>query len=298
MSAGAGGLKPVLDAVLTGPSFDGTGNAYGSTPCAGWTRVFTDTNKSVYYPPVSATARAYYRLDDTEAVEKDTPFAGYETMSDVDTGTNQFPGLPFTMTKLMRNNAGWVIAADHRTCLILVKSTSTYWFPAYFGEFVSYVPNDVYGSIALGVRYRSSPVTFFSPLSIGPGAVYGANADVAIVRNWNGEPDQLTAGTCYHAPLAPTSQGAAVAVGSTQGPFPGLNPVDGKLWITPIEIWTNRDQPCLRGRFRGAFIPACTARYYADLDIFNQGGNSYQLFYTFSFNVNTCFALQLNEPEA
>lgn len=57
-------------------------------PC-GWAKVFTDTNKAVY-KALAITANGHFlRVDDTVAAE--TRVFGFETMSDIDTGSGQFP---------------------------------------------------------------------------------------------------------------------------------------------------------------------------------------------------------------
>ena len=58
-------------------------------PVGGWDKVFTGTNKAVYRSADVTGHRHYLRVDDTG-----TTFArlrGYESMTDVDTGTGPFP---------------------------------------------------------------------------------------------------------------------------------------------------------------------------------------------------------------
>jgi hypothetical protein len=57
-------------------------------PC-GWTKVFTGTNKAVYKSSDPMANGHFLRVDDTVALE--TRVTGYETMSDIDTGTGPFP---------------------------------------------------------------------------------------------------------------------------------------------------------------------------------------------------------------
>src|SRR5574337_1914064 len=75
----AGSLITVLDACLI--------SGYGSKSPAGWAKPYSGTNLAAYR---AATGnRFYFRVDDSGTVE--ARISGYETMSDVNTGTGQFP---------------------------------------------------------------------------------------------------------------------------------------------------------------------------------------------------------------
>lgn len=78
----AGSLIALLDACLI--------NGYGAKPAAGWTKEYSDTNKAAYRTPAS-TNQFYLQVLDNEVTN--TRYAtvdGYESMTDVDTGTNKF----------------------------------------------------------------------------------------------------------------------------------------------------------------------------------------------------------------
>src|SRR5574337_1555206 len=75
----AGSLITVLDACLI--------SGYGSKSPAGWVKPYSGTNLAAYR---AATGNQFYfRVDDSGTVE--ARISGYETMSDVNTGTGQFP---------------------------------------------------------------------------------------------------------------------------------------------------------------------------------------------------------------
>ncbi len=78
----AGSLISVLDACLV--------NGYGSKSAAGWTKAYSGTNLAAYRMSTFSPATGMYlRVDDTGTTNG--RIVGYESMSDVNTGTGPFP---------------------------------------------------------------------------------------------------------------------------------------------------------------------------------------------------------------
>src|ERR1043166_1591690 len=97
VSGQVGSLITALDAALV------TGQS--------WTTPFTGTNKKAYRAP--SGNRLYLRVqDDAPVTAKEARITGYETMSDVDTGTNPFP------------TAAQNAASNSVACMIARKSFS------------------------------------------------------------------------------------------------------------------------------------------------------------------------------
>jgi len=93
LSGQVGRLIAVLDACLV--------TGYGSKPAAGWTKSFSGTNLAAYRMATTGGATGMYlRVDDTGTTT--SRVVGYETMSDVNTGTNVFP------TTAQLSGGGWV----------------------------------------------------------------------------------------------------------------------------------------------------------------------------------------------
>lgn len=67
----------------------GTGTISAKAAPAGWTKSYSGTNKAVYRSSNVSSTRMYLRVDDTGTVV--SRVVGYETMTDVDTGTGPFP---------------------------------------------------------------------------------------------------------------------------------------------------------------------------------------------------------------
>lgn len=251
----AGSLIALLDAILV--------NGYGSKPAAGWSKAYSGTNRAAYRMGAGNT-RAYLRVRDDgggTAGGREAPVRIFETMSDVDTGTNPMPKAgQSTMTDggliLRKSSAvdatarGWAAFADSRTLLIFTDhGNATLWCPHYFGEFYSFLPNDAYG---YGIFARYLENTPGDTNASGGGNCAG-NQFVSplqgnyIARDYSGtnlsiSPDKVW-GIGFH-----TNSGSNNFSGS--GPFP--NPVDGSLLLSEVFLRTNEFGTYnLRGKLRG-----------------------------------------------
>lgn len=118
----------------------------------GWTIEFTDTAKRVYRPP--SGTRFYYRVDDNSpdpasANYVDATLIGYETMSDIDTGTGLFGNCVITKSNAASSDSrAWVCFADDRTCYLYIYSPghTTFYNATGFGDFYSLMAFDSYNA--------------------------------------------------------------------------------------------------------------------------------------------------------
>ena len=289
------GMVDLLTSVLTGPSFDGTGNAYGSTPCAGWSRLFSGTSKSVVIPPASVITRRPYRISIKSSGY--LRLIGYDTMSSVDTGADPFP--PVVEAVIIRSSP-WIIIADERTCVVLTFNLT--WWPCYFGEFVSVMEVDTAAACVIGQNIGSYNQTTWLVSALAEVATFGVYA-VGIARNWNNEPNGIAGTVLFHCPgvmvtIYQDPNGERMEV---SGIMQGLNPVDGKLWYSPIHLYHSRDQNCLRGRLRGLFAPLFRTDAYTDGTTFDDGPDLFVISRTrsdsFGGPTRSTLVLQLNEPQ-
>lgn len=191
----AGSLITVLDAVLV--------NGYGSRIAAGWAKAFSGTNKAAYRPPaISASPsegnRFYLRVDDSGTTTAGV--RGYESMSDVDTGSNPFP------TTGQISNPGLVcqksITADStvRSWAAVATESFLYFIPqsavsylgtvsdydsvVMFGDIHSYLSGDVYGTILVARTTSGTADPTFPNLQNSGGFV--AHAGHYIARAYSG----------------------------------------------------------------------------------------------------------------
>lgn len=285
----AGALVGVLDACL----IDG----YGAKPAAGWVKQLTATNKRVYRPGVAARARQYFRVDDSAPVSaRFARITGYVSMTDIDTGENPFPysgGTPEVPAFVYCHKSQtadatarpWVVAADQRTAILLIKAGVTNWTGTwavtYMGEFYSYVSEDPYQTALIGGWSESAPNDPFA-------GQYGVNQNSAsfldhqgywVARNYNGEPDGVRMSLQFHTLCAPSGNQYAHQLG---GFFGGANQADGRAWYARMSIGHARGMVCLRGRLRGCWVGLWTYAYYNDQDTFNgvgdHAGKAFEIF--------------------
>jgi hypothetical protein len=145
-----GSLITLLDAVLV--------NGYGSRQAAGWTKPYSDagTYKAVYRQ--GGGNQRYLRvLDDgttPSILAKVADVRCFSTMSDVDTGTGQFPtgvsgynnycGKSYTADSVVRP---WVIIATDRSFYFYADFNSLGYHNIYFfGDIISVYLNDIYNT--------------------------------------------------------------------------------------------------------------------------------------------------------
>jgi hypothetical protein len=159
LSGNTASLMPLLDAILV--------NGYGSKPAAGWTKPFSSTNKAVYRNAANAIARSYFRVVDT-AANYTAKVRGYDTMTDVDTGTGPFPltsditgdGLDIPKSSAVNGTVrDWIAAADERTLVLFVQYDGTNWEMCYLGDGIPDVANNTNFSI-LAARGPDNVVSF------------------------------------------------------------------------------------------------------------------------------------------
>jgi hypothetical protein len=120
------------------------------TAALGWERVYTGTNKRVYRSPeTTECARSYFRFDDSwaNAGYNGPKLAGYQYMSDVDTGTGQWDwGDSGAANCFASSESGyaWFFVGDTKTCYIVLRSKNTpaQFLPMAFGAFQSFKAND------------------------------------------------------------------------------------------------------------------------------------------------------------
>lgn len=220
----AGQLTTLLDAVLV--------NGYGAKAAAGWAIEYTGTNKRVYRAPSGTRLRL--RVDDSGG----SGFArvvGYESMSDVDTGTAPFPTAAQVSGGLYWYYAngsarGWVIAATDRQVILHFQydSTSTWtsglgW---YFGDLVSFKSGDAYHCVILGNNTASASTNLFQAAATPGSTVTGHY----LARAYTQLGASLAVGKCV-ANMFPAGESGVVSGGTT---YP--DPVTGRVRLARWQL--------------------------------------------------------------
>lgn len=117
----------------------------------GWTKTYSGTSKAAYQGASPAASGLYLRVDDSDA--RYPAMRGYETMSDIDTGTRDFPLISSNPNHnwAKSNSANsdprdWILIGDGVFFYFLPRWHSSYTHAIiyYAGDIVSYVPSDAY----------------------------------------------------------------------------------------------------------------------------------------------------------
>ena len=120
----------------------------------GWRLLYEGTNKAAFQPRVGS-GMILQVIHDTQ------PYAalarGYETMSDVDTGTGPYPTVAQVSTGITiqgtNNTAGpkdWIIIGDEYQMCYIINPTGGQQKTFFFGDLLSLVPSDPYNSVIIG----------------------------------------------------------------------------------------------------------------------------------------------------
>lgn len=259
----AGSVIALLDAVLV--------NGYGSLTAAGWTKSYSGTNLAAYRPP--SGNQLYLRVDDTGAQE--ARLVGYETMSDVNTGTGPFPTAAQQSGGLYLRKSS-TADATARPWVIIASATAFYFFGCPVETtatgFNSMVANDGGGHFFFGdlVTYMAGTDTYatmiIAPIATGGGSIgrigmrnsatfngtLSTNGGHFVARAYT-----QASGAAAVAKVVPNdySDGGTLSISSLLPVFP--DPCTGNLNFSVIEIMEQNtgNTYIVRGRLPGAFCP-------------------------------------------
>lgn len=263
--ASTDGSAPVLNgtagefvALLKACLVDG----YGSKAAAGWTRPFSGTNKAAFKQ--AAGNQFYLRVLDHNLTST-TRYAflrGFETMSDVDTGTGGFPTAAQQTNGLIVNyNTGavarpWIVIADDRTVYAFcdIAGNATY-YAFMFGDIYSYVSSDGYRTALIGMIDNTT-----DRLNAGYADVTTAASGYYIARKYDGSGTSLQVGVHADNTYVSSSVG--------KGPIAYPDPVSGGIVLSPVYLHEIAE-PTIRGKLRGFWHWSHATSGIGDRDFFN-----------------------------
>lgn len=268
-----------------------TGTITAKRAPLGWTKEFSDTNKAVYLPSILCVP-CYLRVDDT--IGQYAWGRGYETVSDIDTGTGPFPTAAQLTNGVMypKSTTGnstsrpWWLIGDHGIIyfgLAWHATYPTYYDPMCFGDINSLKSGDTYSSLITG-----------SPNSNLPSYIGAENKFAEF-----GKYTEIQAGK--YLARSYTQLGSSVAAGmigdaciSNQIGRSGLeypHPVDNGLLFAPIgvchsSVVRSRAMPGIYQPLHSSFlplteitdIPDIPGRIFAVVPLTNQGSETQAIF--------------------
>ncbi len=232
LSATNGALIGVFDACLV--------NGYGAKAAAGWTKAYSGTNKAAYQQGTGSNNH-YLRVDNSTSNQYPR-WRGYETMSDVDTGTGPFPtdaqvsGGLYGVTSSTNDGTArpWVLIADAKRFYLYVGYNnttadglaSTVYKPIFFfGNIVSHKSGDAYHTLIIANGSGSGSANYFCTLGVDSAAQTG----VYIARTHAQTGGSLQVGKC-----ADQRGEAHSYLGTANVAYP--DPVTGGMLLSPVFV--------------------------------------------------------------
>lgn len=232
------------------------------TAPAGWIKLYAGTNKAAYKSAAVESLGTLLRVDDTGTL--DARVRGYEAMSDVDTGTGQFPtaaqsagsGGYWAKSGTANSIANrWDLFADVRGIYYAPSSYSgngtTYFGQAvyFFGDVIPHKSTDIFATCLLCSSVTPSGTSSYGSL--------GAGSNSNSASYWaRGITGLGSATATFSMPETGANGGNVSGVDPLLGAFP---PPDGKLRLSRMlaqEGAANGSTSMLRGIFPGfLYIP-------------------------------------------
>jgi hypothetical protein len=130
-----------------------TGTITAKRAPLGFSKVYSGTNKAVYRADDVSSTRFYLRVDDATNAQWGY-LRGYESMSDVDTGSGLFPSsgevYAYKSSAASATARAWTLIGDSQAFYLFEQSDGTNWpGSVFFGDFVSYKSGDGYRAAIL-----------------------------------------------------------------------------------------------------------------------------------------------------
>lgn len=218
-----------------------TGTITAKRSPAGFSKAFSGTNKAAYRSDNIAGTRLYLRVYDAETTA--ARIVGYETMSDVDTGTGPFPteaqlsgGL--YCRKGSTSSRPWALYSDGRMIYFHTfysTSTEDWTGGLVFGDIFSYLSPDAYACLLLGSS-SSSGTMVLSVLANTTGGY--------LARSYTQVGESIAS--------ARQSHNLMTNIGVATQAYPA--PVDQLLHAVQVDVWEGTDT-LVRGLLPGLWAP-------------------------------------------
>lgn len=205
---------------------------------AGWVKEFSGANLGAYRSPNILGTRMYLRVDDTATTA--ARVIGYETMSDINTGTGLFPtttqlngGLYWSKSSAADSTRReWMLIADDRmfyfarsNVLGVLESYET----GVFGDFISAKSGDAYACVINGTSANNAG----SAISVDTypvGFSNGVSAGLYAAKSYTGIGSAVQLGKNFPIITGNSYQNIS---GFVAGGIAFPNPQDGGVYIVP-----------------------------------------------------------------
>jgi hypothetical protein len=228
-----------------------TGTITCKTPSLDWERVYSSGNKRVYRSKNELSPRSYYRFDDSSTSVKGAAMTAYESMTDIDTGYNQWINAAAVSNGYVGfprwTDGAWAAYGDDRTFYMIGQFRTSTVYPALMfamGDYTSIKPGDQKNEFAAHLHCAADGVT-----------VYGKTL-------WSWQSTYDTTHMPYYASLHDDSYGNLGHVpvvarthndaSGYQGPtFPSV--ADHGMFVTEHWLQERSSGTPIRGKMRGSY---------------------------------------------
>lgn len=245
------------------PATPASGSIVSKRAPAGFSKVFTATNKGVYQSNDVTSTQKYLRvLDDGTATggAKEAYIRGYHTMTNVDTGVDPFPSLSQSTSGYfaVKSNAAdatarpWTMFTDGAIFYLWLFPTGLtgYVFSMSFGDIISFRTGDVSNCIITG---SSTSINSTSPGSgLGRACVYATDLTAIGNAGVAGTIAKDASESSVSKPIGFVgSQVSSVAISDVIA-ITLPNPADNGIYIEPISVYQNPPRS-IRGVLPGLY---------------------------------------------
>jgi len=206
-----------------------TGTITAKRAPAGFSKAFSGTNKAAYRSDDVTGNRHYLRVDDS--IGNNARVRGYETMSDVDTGTEPFPtdaqlsGGAYLHKSSAATNRAWFLISDGLMVYFICDASGVWGGGTgglIFGDPITYKTPDPYATCLIAGNAASASAFCYSLTSANgawmPRSHTGIGSSVWSLRRSHISTSEL-----------------GFSGSSVNQPFP--NPVDNGLHVWPVDCW-------------------------------------------------------------
>lgn len=258
--ASPGQILAVLDACLV--------DGYGGKAPAGWSKPFANAGNIGAYEQGAGSNGMFLRLDDSATGNARSVYLrGFESMTDLNSGEGAFP-LPTQLSNGVESYASaastagprlWAVVADERAFYFWGRGRPEISGPDdnflfFFGDIVSYRPEDAFATVVVGHSASLSSVSY-STLFAGDAAV-GITSQSSPAC-WAARAYEQGGGSIEfgkHSDYAKMSSNAYTQYFGTTGiGYP--NGPDGGLYLARVWGHESGSANALRGHFPGLWAP-------------------------------------------
>lgn len=205
---------------------------------AGYSKVYSGTNLAAYQANDVTSTRCYLRVDDTAA--QTATVTSYETMSDINTGTNGFTGYIYKSTTANGTARPYRVFADPKAVLLHLFNGYALNGGYFWGDIIPYYSADQYHCASI----------FGASTAQGAGiaiAVPRSSSGHAICRSYTQLGSQVSMLNYSHYLASNGNYWSDQAAA-----YPSV--VSGGIYAWPIDLWESTTIP--RGLMPGLYAPA------------------------------------------